>query len=310
MSSFKLSDLWAYGGGVLLTISLVPELELVWRQRNTSDLSYKWIALYISGLTLTLIYMVEIDAFAGWITILFELILAVSLLFSKIYLENFTDSFQGKIHTNDSQEHISSFRASNNSIFHDILGSSSHSHRSQGHSRQDPANATELSLVDRSDHGINYLSGEYKGFHVYLDYTNVYSAKSAELGEFMMETMTSALLDHNIRIVHKHIEVFPEESMVSPPGFASVVLIDESHVSAHSYSELGMLAIDVFTCGSRPDITAKVASQIHQTVLNKFPNAKYRHSHARRFPKSILPTNNNSQVISPESLSFVEEMKG
>ena len=43
----------------------------------------------------------------------------------------------------------------------------------------------------------------------------------------------------------------------SPPGFAAVVLIDESHVTAHCYSERGILAIDVFTCGKHdPDILA------------------------------------------------------
>jgi len=35
----------------------------------------------------------------------------------------------------------------------------------------------------------------------------------------------------------------------SPPGFAAVVLLDESHCSAHSYADLGLIAIDVFTCG-------------------------------------------------------------
>ena len=36
----------------------------------------------------------------------------------------------------------------------------------------------------------------------------------------------------------------------SPPGFTSCVLIDESHVTAHCYSDRGWLAIDVFTCGA------------------------------------------------------------
>ena len=35
----------------------------------------------------------------------------------------------------------------------------------------------------------------------------------------------------------------------SPPGFAAVVMLDESHCSAHSYADLGLVAMDVFTCG-------------------------------------------------------------
>lgn len=35
----------------------------------------------------------------------------------------------------------------------------------------------------------------------------------------------------------------------SPPGFTAMVLLDESHCSAHSYADLGLIALDVFTCG-------------------------------------------------------------
>lgn len=35
----------------------------------------------------------------------------------------------------------------------------------------------------------------------------------------------------------------------SPPGFAAVIMLDESHCSAHSYADLGLIALDVFTCG-------------------------------------------------------------
>ncbi len=36
----------------------------------------------------------------------------------------------------------------------------------------------------------------------------------------------------------------------SPPGFTAMVLLDESHCSAHCYADQGMMALDVFTCGS------------------------------------------------------------
>lgn len=35
----------------------------------------------------------------------------------------------------------------------------------------------------------------------------------------------------------------------SPPGFTAAVLLDESHCTAHSYADLGLIALDVFTCG-------------------------------------------------------------
>ena len=36
----------------------------------------------------------------------------------------------------------------------------------------------------------------------------------------------------------------------SAAGFTAVILLDESHCSAHSYADEGLLAVDIFTCGS------------------------------------------------------------
>jgi S-adenosylmethionine decarboxylase proenzyme len=36
----------------------------------------------------------------------------------------------------------------------------------------------------------------------------------------------------------------------SPPGCTAVVMLDESHCSVHTYADLGLVAMDVFTCGS------------------------------------------------------------
>jgi len=36
----------------------------------------------------------------------------------------------------------------------------------------------------------------------------------------------------------------------SPPGFTGIVLLDESHCSAHTYADQGLIALDIFTCGN------------------------------------------------------------
>ncbi len=50
----------------------------------------------------------------------------------------------------------------------------------------------------------------------------------------------------------------------SPPGFTAMVLLDESHVSAHSYADDGLVALDVFTCGeTRPvDVLRYIREEI------------------------------------------------
>jgi S-adenosylmethionine decarboxylase len=50
----------------------------------------------------------------------------------------------------------------------------------------------------------------------------------------------------------------------SPPGFTAVVVLDESHCSAHCYADLGMIALDVFTCGQTDpnDVLAYIREEI------------------------------------------------
>ena len=43
----------------------------------------------------------------------------------------------------------------------------------------------------------------------------------------------------------------------SPAGFTAVILLDESHCSAHSYADLGLIAMDVFTCGTTEPLLTK-----------------------------------------------------
>ena len=79
------------------------------------------------------------------------------------------------------------------------------------------------------------------GSHIMLDCTE---ARGLD-GRWMLSLMERAVDESGARRVHSHCEVF--DGSVSPPGFASVVLLDESHVSAHCF-QTGH-CIDAFTCG-------------------------------------------------------------
>ena len=55
-------------------------------------------------------------------------------------------------------------------------------------------------------------------------------------------------------------------------SIAAVVLIDESHVSAHCYADSGQLAIDAFTCGScDADV---IADHIHTALTETIPDIR------------------------------------
>ena len=107
-----------------------------------------------------------------------------------------------------------------------------------------------------------YMSGEEaRGCHVLLDYVG-YSSPVPDDGEWMLAVMREAVQASGIREVHAHVVSF--DGIESPPGFAAVVLIDESHVTAHCYSDSGLLAIDVFTCGN--DSPEEVADYINSSL--------------------------------------------
>ena len=86
-------------------------------------------------------------------------------------------------------------------------------------------------------------------------------------GSDMLSLMERAVDASGARRVHSHNEEF--DGTLSPPGFASVVLLDESHVSAHCYSETGLLAIDAFSCGNTDP--ARIIEFIETELKNKYP---------------------------------------
>ena len=111
------------------------------------------------------------------------------------------------------------------------------------------------------------MSGtEAHGGHVVLDYTG-YSSPMEDDGVWMLQVLRRCVKRAGVKEVHSHGEQF--DGTDSPPGYAAVVLIDESHVSAHCYSVRGLLAIDIFTCGgSNP---SALADDIHREVSEAVP---------------------------------------
>ncbi len=88
--------------------------------------------------------------------------------------------------------------------------------------------------------------GDARGTHILVDLTGVHGNP---------ETLAASVLKHSlrlikgagVRVVGQQVSIFDGD--VSPPGFALVVLLDESHFSAHAYTDEGLFALDLFTCG-------------------------------------------------------------
>ena len=96
--------------------------------------------------------------------------------------------------------------------------------------------------------------------------------------------MINTCKDSGITVLGHQLNVF--DGSKSPPGFASVILLDESHLSAHCYSTEGMLAIDIFTCGCQIR-GIKVANLIKEYVLKNSSYILHNESIQPRFVQDI-----------------------
>ena len=85
------------------------------------------------------------------------------------------------------------------------------------------------------------------GRHIFIDFVG-YVPPTENDGKLILALMRECIRNSTATEVHSHVTQFDGNS--SPLGFAAIVVLDESHFSAHCYSELGWLAIDCFTCGS------------------------------------------------------------
>ena len=84
-----------------------------------------------------------------------------------------------------------------------------------------------------------------KGKHILIDCRNV----SRELllnDKLVLDVMARAAEKAGSTVISQMRYKFGHDS---PPGFTAIVMLDESHCSAHCYADLGLMAMDVFTCG-------------------------------------------------------------
>ena len=117
------------------------------------------------------------------------------------------------------------------------------------------------------------------GTHIMVDYTGFFP-KVNNLTDWIISTMEAAVDNAVARRVHSHIEHFDGSN--SPPGFAAVILLDESHLSAHCYSTKGWLAIDCFTCGGTD--ADEIIDYLHRQLLAETPTLKLENrAQVRRF---------------------------
>lgn len=86
----------------------------------------------------------------------------------------------------------------------------------------------------------------HKGQHLLIDCRGVPRSLCLD-DQRLMETMARAATRAGATVVSQIRYRFGDDS---PPGCTAVVMLDESHCSVHTYADQGLMAFDVFTCGS------------------------------------------------------------
>jgi S-adenosylmethionine decarboxylase len=118
---------------------------------------------------------------------------------------------------------------------------------------------------------------ENKGRHVFLDFVNFYDNNLEQCCQDVFEIMQDSLKLTKMRNMHSKMIILKDDT---EEGFTSVILLDESHITCHSYTKLGLLALDVFTCGStNPEI---ISNYIKLKLELKYPKIKCTNSQTHK----------------------------
>jgi S-adenosylmethionine decarboxylase len=105
-----------------------------------------------------------------------------------------------------------------------------------------------------------------KGKHLIVDCTEVPMEICLD-DKMLMEVMVEAAVAAKANVISTSRYRFGHNS---PPGCTVFIMLDESHISAHTYAQEGKVAIDVFTCGERVNIEELLA-----TIINKLKVEHY-----------------------------------
>lgn len=112
-------------------------------------------------------------------------------------------------------------------------------------SKETQRKAAQRFLYPACTHPVREACELHKGKHLLIDCRNVAREVCLDDG-LLLRTMARAAEQAGATVISQVRYKFGSDS---PPGFTAIVILDESHCSAHTYADLGLIALDIFTCG-------------------------------------------------------------
>jgi len=112
----------------------------------------------------------------------------------------------------------------------------------------------------------------FRGKHAILDITG-FVCDYLEASELVFALMKESTKLGTCRVVAENKVVY--DGTLSPPGFSSVLVLDESHIAVHCYSTLGLCAFDAFTCSDKQESDpSRMIDFIHDQLIKVYPDIK------------------------------------
>jgi S-adenosylmethionine decarboxylase len=116
---------------------------------------------------------------------------------------------------------------------------------------QNVLSATLTQSDERYDHFIIRNGIRCAGAHLIID---LHEATQLDNLELMEKTMKECVEEAGATLLHIHLHHFQPNG-----GISGVAVLAESHISVHSWPEVGYAAFDVFMCGeSKPELAVDV----------------------------------------------------
>ena len=123
--------------------------------------------------------------------------------------------------------------------------------RSSTAQKEDHGQSALVAHDDRKDHFIERNGVRCAGTHLIVD---LFGAKRLDDLKLIKETLKRCVEVAGATLLHIHLHHFTPNG-----GVSGVAVLSESHISIHSWPEVGYAALDVFMCGcAKPHETVDV----------------------------------------------------
>ena len=196
-----------------------------------------------------------------WLSVLPEIILALALLGSKVYLDKrnvkLLEENQKKKNEND------------NSCNHESI---------EDHS----LDLKETSTIASSSKNSSIVN---RGYQISYDYQGLIILDNEELddfSDFVADIIAEKISFCKFRVLDRIVSVNNPE--VSSPGFNAFFLFYGGHISVHHDGQVGVMTLDILTSEESWDLTKQLAKEIHEEIMHKYPHCDSRVVHSRRCP--------------------------